>query len=293
MLDSELKCAAQHFGPWLIESEWLYSAVAAYNAGELPKVVEDGETGRDLMAVTKDGIAIIPIVGPITKGVSSFGGASSILLRRSIRAAVSDPDVKGIMLKIDSPGGAVSGTDELGQDIFRARASGKPIAAHAEDAMASGALWLGTQAGFVSASRMTWIGSIGVVMRVEDTSKQAEMEGRKVHVIATGPMKGAFTEGVEITDDQLEYAQGKAEQINSVFMSAIAKGRGLSTSDVKELATGETWLAADAKKFGLIDDVMQFDQAMTRLVKEVRQMETQRRQASRARELRARRLAMG
>lgn len=292
MYETELKCAAQHFGVWAVQPRWLQAAHAAYQAGSLPKVAVDAQTGEDLMTVTSDGVAIIPINGQITKGVSSFGGASSVLVRRAIRVAGADPDVKAIMLHIDSPGGTVDGTDEMGQDIFNARSSGKPVAAHADGLMASAALWAGVQAQFVTASRMTEVGSIGTFMVVQDLSERAEREGIKVNLITTGPMKGVGAPGVPVTDEQLDWLQDRVNQMNDFFLQAVKRGRGMSIDAVRALATGEDWLAADAKERGLIDEVMRFEDAVRRLSREARRIENEKRRASDSRRRRMRRLAM-
>lgn len=292
MHDTELKCAAQHFGLWAVQPRWMMSAYAAYQAGELPKVVVDESSGMDVMAVTSDGIGIIPIQGQITKGVSSYGGASSTLVRRAARRAVSDPDVRAVMLQVDSPGGTVDGTDEMAQDLFAIRASGKPIAAHVDGLMDSAALWAGVQAEFVSASRMSEVGSIGTLAVVQDLSGMAEAEGIKVHVISTGERKGDFVPGTEVTDEQLAKLQERVDAINAFFIDAVKRGRGMSASEVRKLATGEDWLAADAQERGLIDKVMRFDDAMTRLAKEAKAAERERARASNDRRRRMRRIAM-
>lgn len=258
---NEEACAAQHFGLWMVQARWLMAMSSAYNAGTLPKVETDEYDNR-LYTVGSDGIATVAITGQLTKGRSSFGGTSNIQTRKAVRVAENDSDVRGIMLLIDSPGGTVAGQQPMADEIARiARSGRKPLWAHADDGMHSAALWAGTQAARLTASPMTEIGSIGTVATVADTSEMASKAGVKVHVVSTGPMKGAFAPGTEITDEQLDKLQQRVDELNGFFLKAVSKGRGMPIDAVRELATGDDWLAADAKANSLIDDVMSRDDA--------------------------------
>jgi len=288
MNDTELACAAQHFGLWMVQPRWMTAAVAAYRSGDLPKVAVDANE-RTLYTVSTDGMAIIPIAGQITKGGSSFGGVSAIRTRRAVREASNDGDVRGIMLSIDSPGGSIAGLQPLADEVYAVRQQArKPIFAHAEDLMASAALWVGVQAERVTASPMTEVGSIGVVAMVQDTSQMADKMGVKVHIVSTGPYKGAFAPGTEITEEQLANLQERVDAMNQFFLKAIKRGRGMALDDVRALATGEDWLAADAQQKGLIDAVASFDDAMRGLRSEVRDRDAVRDQATRSRQRRTR-----
>ncbi len=262
MNDKQPACAAQHFGLWAVKPAWLNMMATAYNAGALPKVAVRAD-GEPLFGVDQSGIAFVQITDQITKGESSHGGTSSIRTRQALRAAEQDKDVRGIMLLIDSPGGTVAGTKALSDEVARINREGrKLIVTHAEDAMHSAALWVGVQAGRVTASAMTEVGSIGVLAVVEDSSKMAEDMGVKVHVISTGEMKGAGVPGTEITDEMLTEIQGRVDEINGFFLNAVKAGRGMGIDAVRALADGRDWLAAAAKEKGLIDEVMSQDDAV-------------------------------
>lgn len=262
-------CAAQHFGPWMIEPYWFAQAVAAVNSGAMVPDVEAAlqadaeEAGYDL---DDAGVAAIALHGQMTKGSSSFGGASTVRIRQSIRRAVRDESVKGILLHIDSPGGAVAGTAELADDVARANET-KPVYAYIEDLGASAAYYVASQARRISANPAGMIGSIGTVAVLEDTSGAAEQAGVKVHVISTGVYKAAGVPGTEITDEQLEYAQGLVDEHNGLFMQAIKHGRNMSIGEVRKLADGRMHMAADAKELNLIDAVESLDETVDRLRK--------------------------
>lgn len=265
-------CAAQHFGLWAVEPQWLSRAVQAVRSGlwkPEPQAAagddeEDTGPGYELAG---DGAAVIRISGMMLKGVSSFGGTSTILTRNAIRAAVRDPKVEGLLLIVDSPGGTAAGTQALADDVFRA-ALLKPMVAFAEDMMASAAYWVGSQAGFLSANESAEVGSIGVYGIVEDTSGAHERHGIKVHLVSTGPYKGAFADGVPITDAHLAYLRESVQNINELFLRAITRGRG-SKINARELSTGaeggKVWGASKSLKLGLIDTIESADAALERV----------------------------
>jgi signal peptide peptidase SppA len=266
------KCAAQHFGPWMVETAWFERAVAAVKAGifvaaHRPKAAS-GEEEDDSRGVayrmTADGIAIISIEGQTQKGDSSFGGTCTVRIRQAVRQAVRDPAVKGLMLLIDSPGGTCAGTAELASDIAAA-AKVKPLHAHIEDLGASAAYWIASQARHVSATPTSLVGSIGTVAVVEDSSGQLNKEGVVVHVVSTGAYKGAFSPGAPVSEDHLKYLQSYVNGLNEHFLAGVAAGRGVALDRVRTWADGRLHLAADAKAMGMIDAVCGQDAAMETL----------------------------
>jgi signal peptide peptidase SppA len=219
-------------------------------------------------AVSGNGIAVIPIMGPMVKGGGKNGEADSVEIRRSLRAAVQDTAIGGIMLVIDSPGGTVAGTDELARDV-RSASEVKPTAAHIEDLGASAAYWVASQAGTITANHTAEVGSIGTMAMVEDSSGAAKADGIVVHVVSTGAYKGAFSPGTEITPDHLAYLQEQANALNTHFMTAVSKGRKVGMSRVETWADGRAWIASTAKDMGLIDGVTRLDDAMRTLQKSI------------------------
>lgn len=265
------ECAAQHFAPWMIEEPWFRQAVDAVRSGMLiPKA--EGETNAEAPKekpkyTVFNGIAIIPIAGPIMKKSSKYGGASSIETRAAIRKAVTDENVQSILLHIDSPGGTVAGTADLAGDVKAANRV-KPVYAHIDDLGASAAYWVASQARRITANPTGRIGSIGTLLVLEDTSGMYAKNGIKVHVISTGKFKGAGTDGVPITDDQLKMFQEGVDDLNAHFIAGVAEGRGMSVDEVTELADGQVRIAEKAKALGLIDDVVTLDGAMLLISKE-------------------------
>jgi signal peptide peptidase SppA len=269
-------CAAQHFGVWAVEPKWFSQAVEAYKSGILAASKPKDAQEEFAYALDEAGLAHIQINGQITKGRSSFGGASAVMTRIALRQARADDGVKAVMLHIDSPGGSVSGIYALAKEI-RDTDAVKPVFTHAEDNMDSAALWLGVQARHVTASPMTEAGSIGVYAVLYDESKRAEMQGVKVHVISTGGVKGAAIPGTEITDEQLSIFQKSVDEVAEFFIDAVSAGRKMQAESVRKLATGEVWKASEARKLGLIDAVMSDDEAVAYARNEIRKIDSDRR----------------
>ncbi len=195
MHETTPRCFANHMGLYLCEPNWLTQAVALVRAGAYPLIDARPPTPRErLYHVGTDGVAVIPMSGPLFKGGSKFSSASTVDVRRAVRQARDDPEVRGILLHIDSPGGHVAGIQELADEV-RATDKVKPVHAHLDDLGASAAYWVASQARHVTANATAQVGSIGVVAIVEDSSGAAELQGVKVHVVATGERKGDFVPG--------------------------------------------------------------------------------------------------
>ncbi len=131
-------------------------------------------------AVTEAGTAVIALEGPLTKRPHSlqevFGGLRTVLAARAIRQATQDPNVRSILLAIDSPGGTTAGTADLAGEVRRA-AQRKPTWAYASDDCCSAAYWVASQASQIWANETALVGSIGTLLIVEDTSRRAEGQG--------------------------------------------------------------------------------------------------------------------
>lgn len=214
----------------------------------------------------RDGIAYISMVGPMTKAPTSFdSGCSTVLVRRQMRFALSDPDVKGIVLRIDSPGGSVSGTNDLASDVAMV-AKKKPVYGYCEDYCCSAAYWVGSQCTKLYANETALIGSIGTLLVIEDWSKLYENVGVAVHVIATGDYKGAGATGAPLTAEHLADFQRIVDDLNSHFLQGVGRGRGLNSEAVNAIADGRVHLAAEAMRIGLVDAVAAFDDCAADLI---------------------------
>lgn len=213
----------------------------------------------------RDGVAIVSICGVMTKsgaGDSMTETASTAIARHAVRRARQDAAVRGIVLYIDSPGGSSSGVDDLAAEVFAAAAE-KPVVACIEDTGCSAAYYAACQARRVMANRSAFVGSIGTYMVIDDLSKMYEAKGIKTHVVKAGEYKAAGAEGTAITDEQLAEFQREVNAVNALFVAAVARGRKLSAERASELADGRAFVADEAMRMGLVDQIGSIDDAVS------------------------------
>lgn len=179
----------------------------------------------------------------------------SMMLADEINAAREDDSVSDGLLYVSSPGGDVAGTDELAEAVYRF-AKVKHLTAYVDDLCASAGYYFASQASRLVCNTTASVGSIGVFQVVVDASESLACEGIKIVVVRSGAAKGAFTDGLKISDDDLERLQAHVDQLARIFMARVARGRRLSVQRVADFATGEVWIGEAAKAIGLVDDVV-------------------------------------
>lgn len=202
-----------------------------------------------------DGVAYVPIRGPIGRGLGKFekgAGAVDVAdVMAELRQADKNPDVSGILLLIDSPGGMVSGTPELADVVASIE---KPVFAFTPGEMASAAYWVGAAADRVFATKSANVGSIGVYLPFYDMSKRVEAAGVKVDVIASGKYKGLGMPGTSLTAEQREFLQARVNEIATMFQEHVWRNRGAGV-DLGDMQ-GQIWTAPAALRKGLLDEIV-------------------------------------
>lgn len=264
----------QYFGPWAMLEEAFRGVaehasridlVAHVTANQQPEAAA-AAAARARPELRKAGdTAIIDITGSLMKRQSSLSsGTSTIAARQLIRQAIDDPEVKSIVLRIDSPGGTVAGTQDLADEVSAA-AKKKPVYAYVEDLAASAAYWIGSQATKLFANGTAMVGSIGTYMTVQDYSAVAAKQGIKVHVVRAGEFKGMGAPGTEVTPRQLAELQRVVDETNDQFVAAVAAGRRMPLEKARALADGRIHIGPAAVAAGLIDGVQSFDATLAQL----------------------------
>jgi signal peptide peptidase SppA len=266
-------CRANHMGLWAIEPRYLARAVESIKAGTWPARAADGMPGdaskpARLLEISTTGIGVIRIAGAMMKGYSKYADVDTLEVRRAVRTAVADERVKAILLLIDSPGGATAGTMELADDVAAANRK-KPTYAFLDDLGASAAYWVASQARRISTNVAGEVGSIGVYAVVHETAKMAEMEGVTVHVLSTGPYKGAFVAGTAVLPEHLAYLQERVDEVAGFFFKAVREGRGLDDDEMAAVSDGRVFGAAEAKRLGLVDRIESLESALDGIQKDL------------------------
>lgn len=247
------------FGLWAVNPTWFSSACRMFESkSNLELAVNDPKHE------VKNKIAVINLVGTITKGPSWFGGVDNVRARNLVNMVAQDNQIDAILLYIDSAGGHVAGTKALADAVKNANKI-KPVIAYIDDLGASASYWIASQASQVISNDTAEIGSIGTVAVVYDDSEYYKQLGVKVHVVSSGDLKGAFTSGSEVTELMINDLQEKVDSLTDFFINAVAEGRNMKKEEVRKLATGKVWMASEAKKLNLIDKIQSFDDTLASL----------------------------
>lgn len=257
--------------PWAIREDKLDEIVAFIRikaeGGDLP---EFAAAEPRLERKAGNGIAILPIFGTITKRanmVSKFsGGMSTDQFTQSFRQALNDPEVGQIVFDIDSPGGTVTGVQELADEIHAARGKKRLVAVANADA-ASAAYWLASQADELVVTPSGEVGSIGVIAMHEDWSKFLDTKGVKVTKISAGKFKGEGWPEFPLTDESRDYMQKRVDEYYDTFVKAVARGRGVAQRDVRQgFGEGRMVGAREAVKLGMADSIATLDEVIDSMV---------------------------
>jgi len=206
----------------------------------------------------KNGIAIVPVQGTLAYNPDAWemlydGVEDSRNVMTMIQHAAANPDVSGILLRMDTPGGMMLGGPEIADAVSAARAS-KPVVAHAGGLCCSLGYMIASQANEIVSNRSAIVGSIGVISSVTDYSKLLENLGIKFEYFTNkeAKFKGAGAIGTSLTDDQRSQLQSQVDSAFGVFKTVVLSAR----PQVKlEAMQGQTFRGSEAKTLGLVDRI--------------------------------------
>jgi len=201
-------------------------------------------------------IAVIHINGYMYTGDHQYGSgyAGSDSICSHIRNAADNSSIKAIVLRIDSPGGSASCSQEINAEIRRAQEMGKPVVTSMGDSAASAAYYVASQTDYIYATPATFTGSIGVYSVHYDYSDAYDDAGIDVTMIKSGEMKDMGADFRPMTDAEKRYMQKIINDMYNIFIDDVARGRNMTRADVLTLADGRVYTGYDAKENGLIDD---------------------------------------
>jgi protease-4 len=182
-----------------------------------------------------------------------------------LRELREDEDVEGVLLRVNSPGGAVAPS----QEMFRAvgeLARVKPVVASYGSVSASGGYYASCPATLIVANPGSVTGSIGVLMEYVDLSQLAGELGIRRVLLASGENKGAGSPLEPLTDEQREQLMGIVRDMHDQFVSDVAKARSMRKDAVAALADGRVFTGRQARANGLVDELGGFEYALSRLL---------------------------
>jgi protease IV len=188
-------------------------------------------------------------------------------LQLAIRAATHDPEVKAILLEVDSPGGSVTASDELYHELMRFRAAGedRKVVIYMRDVAASGAYYIAMAGHWLIAQPTSIIGSIGVIMQTLNWSRLSDRIGITDTTIKSGenkdllnPFRAADTNQVALLQDDV------IDLLYDRFRGIVATSRGFDDAQLDVLADGRVFAAERALQEKLIDQIGYWDDAVSK-----------------------------
>lgn len=213
-------------------------------------------------------IALIHIVGTITGGKSerpTFGeinaGADTVV--RAIEDAADDADVRAILVRIDSGGGAVSASESIRRALAKARQRGKPVIASMGDSAASGGYWIALAADRIVASPATLTGSIGVVAGKMSLGGLSDKLGVRWDRVSAARNAGMWSPMHPFSPAEEERLTAIIDATYASFLERVAEARRLTPEQARAAAKGRVWTGAQARELGLIDELGGQEEALT------------------------------
>ena len=201
-------------------------------------------------------VAVLDVTGEIGD-VSARSTYNHNWTMNTINDLIHDSSNKGIVIRVNSPGGSVYTSDELYEQLMKYKNKTKrPVYFYFRDQAASGGYYIAMAGDKIYANRNTWTGSIGVKTgTIYDVRGLLDKLGIKTNTITSGRNKamGSMTE--ELTDEQREIMQSLIDEAYDQFVRIVAKGRNMSEGRVREIADGRIYSASQSKELGLIDGI--------------------------------------
>jgi protease-4 len=208
-------------------------------------------------------IAVISVRGLISTaepGDVSESGLDDLIVE--LKQAREDSAVAAVILRIDSPGGEVTASDMLYEEVVKTRKV-KPVVVSMDAVAASGGYYVACAGSYLFAHETSITGSIGVIMQSVNYQKVLDKVGVEVLTFKSGAFKDLLNGARELTEAEREYVQGLIDQSYSRFVGIVARERHLEESALRSgVADGRIVSGMDAIKEHLIDEVGGFDQAL-------------------------------
>jgi protease-4 len=228
--------------------------------------IELADYTKEIKNTGTESIAVVYATGEVDSGESDWNPWSGFVLgadtvAEEIRSARDNEKIKAIILRVDSPGGSVSATDEIRREVENS-AGQKPVVVSMSDEAGSGGYWMALPASRIVADPATLTGSIGVFFGKFDVAGLYSLLGVSTDHVASSENATLLWDQQDFTPAQRAMVNKMIEDSYSDFTSDVAGARHLSEDAVDEIARGRVWTGEQAKKVGLVDEVGGFDAAL-------------------------------
>ncbi len=211
--------------------------------------------GKGKMAlVTGEKVGVVEIKGLISDSKTTL---------KQLDKFKDDPDIKAVVVRINSPGGAVGPSQEILREVEKLRAKKKVVASLGTVA-ASGGYYIACGADLIMANRGTATGSIGVIMQFTNVEALTKKVGLDFFTLKSGRYKDVGSPFRQMTPEEKEYMQQLLDNIYQQFLSDVSRNRKIPVEKLKPLAEGKVYTGEEAKQVGLVDEFGNLPDAIDR-----------------------------
>jgi protease-4 len=245
---------------------WLQENIGSQN-GALRSIDFDSYLARARTAATKrpqplQQIGLIVASGEIQDGTAAAGSIGGDSLSQLIREAREDERIKALVLRVDSPGGSVFGSELIREELVAFKDSGRPLIVSMGSVAASGGYWIATPADEIWASPATITGSIGIFGVLPTVEQAFAKLGLQVDGVGTTELSGATALGRPLSPLLETSLQEVIEHGYASFLALVAEARDMSTEDVDRIAQGQVWSGQRALELQLVDRLGSLEDAL-------------------------------
>ena len=213
---------------------------------------------KNVMLMGRDKIAVVDIIGTIS---------DSEEIIKQIREYAKDSSVKGIILRIDSPGGGVVPSQEIYKEVLKVKNKGKKVVSSMGTIAASGGYYIASASNKIIANPGTITGSIGVIMEFPNIEELMRKVGLKTEIIKSGKYKDIGVATRSLSEEDREILKRVIDDVYEQFVSAVASGRNLPLEKIKRLADGRIFSGKQAVELGLVDGLGNLQDAISEAAK--------------------------
>jgi len=201
-------------------------------------------------------VAVIPVQGVIHSDEENEWGTSMVDdITKALRAAAEDENIKAVVLAVDSPGGEVTASDIIYNEVLKTREK-KPVVVSMSSLGASGAYYIACAANWIVANETTFTGSIGVIIQSLNYQQLFNKVGLDSVIFKSGKFKDMLNGARQMTPEEKTYIEGMVQQVYGRFLGIVADGRKLSADGLRNgLADGRILTGKDAAEAGLVDQL--------------------------------------
>ena len=222
--------------------------------------VAAGETGGALGR--KNQIAVVYAEGDIVDGEGQMGEVGGHKFARELRQLRQDENIKAVVLRVNSPGGSASASEEIQREL-RLTMQTKPVVVSMGSVAASGGYWISTYSHRIFAEPATITGSIGVYGMFFNVQQLFNHFGLTFDTVKTGKLADMLTASRPKTEAEMAVFQKLVDWIYDEFTAKVGESRKLDKAKVLEIAQGRVWSGEEAKKLGLVDEIGGLGKAIT------------------------------